>query len=244
MELKYYLEKAEQEGWAIGQFNFSDSKTLEAIVQAACALKALVIIGTSEGASKSVGLAQAVVLVKAYQAETGLPLFLNLDHGKSFGYIKKAIGAGYDAVHFDGSKLKLEQNIRETKKIVAYARTLGILVEGEVGEIGGVLTEPQDALKFVQETQVDSLAVAVGSIHGLRSSLDLKKLRAIKEKIGEVPLVLHGGSGVPEADVKKAIKSGVAKINISTALKIARSSQSIKFIVEDKIKLFGSAHKA
>ena len=107
MKLKYYLKKAEQEGWAVGQFNFSDSKTLKAIVQAAQATKAPVIIGTSEGESKSVGLAQAKALVKAYQQETGLPIFLNLDHGKSFGYIKRVIDSGYDSVHFDGSSLPL-----------------------------------------------------------------------------------------------------------------------------------------
>lgn len=244
MKLKSYLKKAEQEGWAVGQFNFADSKTLKAIVQAAGVMRAPVVIGTSEGESKSLGLAQAVALVKAYREETGLPLFLNLDHGKTFGYIKKAIGAGYGAVHFDGSKLLLEQNIRETKKVIAYARKFGVLVEGEVGVIGGALTDPQDTLKFIKATKVDSLAVAVGSIHGARSSLNLKRLKAIKEKIGKMPLVLHGGSGVSRNDIRKAIKLGVAKINISTALKIARSGQSIQFIVEDKIKLFGSVNKA
>jgi fructose-bisphosphate aldolase class II len=248
-DLKYYFNKALKEGWAIGQFNFSDVKTAGAIVRAAQKLRSPVILGTSERASKIVGLKQAVALAKGYQKETKLPIFLNLDHGRSFPYIKKAIEAGYEAVHFDGSDLSLEENIKETKKLINYAKKFRVLVEGEVGVIGGVLTKPQDALKFVNETNIDSLAVAVGNIHGIRPAginpnLNLERLKEIKNKLGSLPLVLHGGSGTPQQDIKKAIKLGVVKINISTELKKAALSGREEEVVEQKIKLFGSINKA
>jgi len=272
------FKKAQRGRWAIGQFNFSNLETLKAIVQAAEKLKSPTIVGTSEGESKFVGLEQAAALVKSYREKTKLPIILNLDHGRSFDYIKKAIDAGYDAVHFDGSGLSLEKNIQETKKVVNYARKHGVLVEGEAGVIGdvgkqkGVLTEPKDALRFVKETKVDSLAVAIGNLHGIEASginpkLNLKRLREIKEKIGNIPLVLHGGSGTPEADIKKAIKSGIVKININTELRMAYTNtlkksfqekpteivsykymplvvEAVQKIVEEKIRLFGSQNKA
>ncbi|PIQ98541.1 MAG: tagatose-bisphosphate aldolase, partial [Candidatus Nealsonbacteria bacterium CG11_big_fil_rev_8_21_14_0_20_39_9] len=166
----------------------------------------------------------------------------------------------------------------ETKKVVNYARKHGVLVEGEAGVIGdvgkqkGVLTEPKDALRFVKETKVDSLAVAIGNLHGIEASginpkLNLKRLREIKEKIGNIPLVLHGGSGTPEADIKKAIKSGIVKININTELRMAYTNtlkksfqekpteivsykymplvvEAVQRVVEEKIRLFGSQNKA
>jgi len=272
------FKKAQRGRWAIGQFNFSNLETLKAIVQAAEKLKSPTIVGTSEGESKFVGLEQAAALVKSYREKTKLPIILNLDHGRSFDYIKKAIDAGYDAVHFDGSGLSLEKNIQETKKVVNYARKHGVLVEGEAGVIGdvgkqkGVLTEPKDALRFVKETKVDSLAVAIGNLHGIEASginpkLNLKRLKEIKEKIGNIPLVLHGGSGTPEADIKKAIKSGIVKININTELRMAYTNtlkksfqekpteivsykymplvvEAVQRVVEEKIRLFGSQNKA
>jgi len=272
------FKKAQRGRWAIGHFNISNLETLKAIFQAAQKLKSPVIVGTSEGESKFLGLKQAASLIRSFKEETKLPIFLNLDHGRSFDYIKKAIDAGYDAVHFDGPGLSLEKNIQETKKVVNYARKHGVLVEGEAGVIGdvgkqkGVLTEPKDALRFVKETKVDSLAVAIGNLHGIEASginpkLNLKRLREIKEKIGNIPLVLHGGSGTPEADIKKAIKSGIVKININTELRMAYTNtlkksfqekpteivsykymplvvEAVQKIVEEKIRLFGSQNKA
>jgi len=121
--------------WAIGQFNVSDLESLKAIIQAAVKLKSPVIIGTSEGESKFLGLKQAVALIKSFREETGLPISLNLDHGKDIAYIKKALSAGYDAVHFDGSDLPFKKNIEITKKIIKIAKPKNILVEGEVGII-------------------------------------------------------------------------------------------------------------
>ena len=269
INLKHYLKKAQTQGFAVGQFNYANLNTLKAIVQAAQKTKSPVIVGTSEGESKSLGLKQAVALVKSYG---NLPIFLNLDHGKSFRYIKKAIDAGYDAVHFDGSEMDIKDNIKEAKEVVKYAKSHNVLVEGEVGIIGGKLTELADAVKFIQETQVDTLAVSVGTIHGIKNPgrlnppLNLKRLKEIKEKIGAVLLVLHGGSGTQESDIKKAIKRGIVKININTELRQAytaalkkvlkdkpKESASYKYMppvveavqkkVEEKIKLFGSANK-
>lgn len=265
--LKYYLKRAEKEKWAIGQFNFSNSKILKAIIQAAKNKKAPIIVGTSEGESKSIGLKQAVALVKSYRKETGLPIFLNLDHGKSFNYIKKAIKVGYDAVHFDGSKLPLNKNTKITKKVIKYAREKNVLVEGEVGVIGGVLTNPKETQEFLKETKVDSLAINVGTIHGIRKSginpqINLQRLKEIKKKTGRTSLVLHGGSGTSEKDIKAAIKLGVVKININTELRIAYTNTlkkvlkkkpkeitsykympevigAVQKVVEEKIKLFG-----
>lgn len=248
MTLEKYFKKAQKERWAIGQFNFSNFDVLASIVSAAEKMLSPVILGTSERAIGILGLESISSTVKDYQKKSRVPLFLNLDHGQSFGYIKKVVEAGYAAVQFDGSALLLEENIAQTKKIVAYARKFGVFVEGEVGVIGGEKTRPEDALRFVKDTKVNSLAVAVGNFHGGRSSaqnpnLDLKRLKEIKEKIGSFPLVLHGGSGTPPADVEEAIKIGVAKINISTELKMAADKAAVQKVVENKIILFGSKNK-
>ncbi len=287
MKIKEYFEKAQKEGWAVGQFNISNSETLRAIVQTAQILKSPVIIGTSEGESKFLGLKQAVALIKIFRKETKLPMFLNLDHGKSFGYIKKAIEAGYNMVHFDGSELPLSENIKITKKIVGIAHKKGVLVEGEVGFIPGSsqilnkapkikkedLTNPNEALKFIKVTGVDSLAISIGTLHGMKAlgenpHLNLQRLKEIRKKIGDKAfLVLHGGSGTPEEDIKNAIKLGIVKININTELRLAYTNalkkalkenpkettpykylpqviEAVQKVVEEKIKLFGSRNRS
>jgi len=284
--LKKYLKIAQKQKWAIGHFNFSNLETLRAIIQAAEKLKSPLILGTSEGESKFIGLKQAVALVNSYKKEKGLPIFLNLDHGQSFNYIKKAIDAGYEAVHFDGSKLFLKENIKETKKVVKYAKKFGVLVEGEVGVIGTDasriyrkkfeirekdLTNPADAERFVRETKTDSLAISIGTFHGievrgLNPRLRLERLKEIKKRAGDTFLVLHGGSGTPKEDIKKAIKLGIDKININTELRIAYTNalkkilkkkpkettpykympeaiKAVQKVVEEKIKLCGSANR-
>ncbi|MBI3559364.1 class II fructose-bisphosphate aldolase, partial [Candidatus Gottesmanbacteria bacterium] len=134
--LGYYFKKAQKEHWAIGQFNFSDFSQVKGIVEAAKKLHAPIILGTSEGESKFFGMKEAVAMRDVLRKETGLPIFLNLDHGKSFEYLKEAINAGYDMVHFDGSKLTLEENIATSKKMVSFAKKKGAVVEGEIGRIG------------------------------------------------------------------------------------------------------------
>lgn len=283
MNLIGYLKKAERENWAVGHFNISNLETLRAIILAAQKLKSPVIIGTSEGESKFIGLDQAVALVRSFRKETGLPVFLNLDHGHSLDYIKKAVEAGYDAVHFDGSKLPLSENIKMAKKVVAYARKKKVLVEGEVGFIKGSstvlekepeikeedLTDPKEAEIFLRETKVDSLAVNVGTFHGIRASginpkINLGRLKEIKERVKGVPLVLHGGSGTPSRDIKYSLKLGISSIHINTELRLAYTNSlkkavsgkeivpykympevisNIQKVVEGKIKLFGSINK-
>lgn len=286
MKFLNYLKKAQKEKWAIGQFNVSNLEGIKAVFQAAKNLQSPVIIGTSEGESKYLGLRQAVVLVEAFRKETGVPAGLNLDHSKSFEYIKEAIAAGYDMVHFDGSRLPLAENIEIAKKVVEYAHKKNILVEGEVGNIKGAsellqsnpeitdedLTKPQDAERFLLATKVDSLAISVGTFHGVSPSrenphINLSRLQEIK-KISQDKafLVLHGGSGTPENDIREAIKEGIVKINNNTELRIAfrealvnvlkekpqefspykylpDAVSAVQKIVEKKILLFNSANK-
>ena len=269
--LKYYLKKAQKEKWAIGQFNFSNAEILQAIIQAAKKSRSPLILGTSTGECQFFDPKKAVVLTEFFRQETGLPVFLNLDHGKSLDYIKEVIAAGYQAVHFDGSDLPLKKNIETTKKVVTYARKRNVLVEGEVGVIGGDLTNPQDALDFVKQTGVDSLAISVGTLHGINKSgqnppINLKRLAEIKKKVGSIPLVLHGGSGTPLKDIKAAVKLGIVKVNFNTELRRAFTNSlklfleknpteatpykylpqailSVQKIVEEKIKLLNSVNK-
>ncbi len=284
--LKQYFQKAQKEKFAIGQFNFSDLTQMKGIVVTAEKTKSPVILGTSEGESNFFGLEEAVALRNVLRKRTGLPIFLNLDHGKSFEYLKQAIDAGYDMVHFDGSRLTLEENMNRTKEVVKYAKWKGVLVEGEVGRIGTDssklysdkfqikeedLTKAEEAKEYVKKTGVNLLAVSIGNFHGIEISgvcpnLRLDVLEKIRKEIGGVLLVLHGGSGTPEDDVKKAIETGVAKININTELRLAFSGnlrkalngdmeevvpykylpaaqKSVEKVVELKINLFGSAAK-
>jgi len=251
--LKYYFKKAYKEHFAIGQFNFSDFSQVKGIVEAAKNLKSPIILGTSEGESKFVGLQEAVAMRNVLRKKTGLPIFLNLDHGKSYAYVKQAIEAGYDMVHFDGSKLPLEGNIKITKKVVAAAKRKNTVVEGEVGRIGTDasrvytekfqikeedLTRLEDAALYVKKTGVNVLAVSIGTFHGIDISgvspnLRLDALRQIKAK-ADLPFVLHGGSGTPEQDVKEAIALGIAKININTETRLAFSNALRKKLEIDK----------
>ncbi len=251
--LKHYFKKAHKEHWAIPQFNFSDWSQVKGIVAAAQALKSPIILGTSEGESKFVGLEEAVAMRNALRKKTGLPIFLNLDHGKSFEYLKEAIAVGYDMVHFDGSKLPLDENIKISKKVVAAAKRKGIVVEGEVGKIGtdgsriyeekfeikeGELTDPKEAELYMKKTGVTVLAISVGTFHGMDSAghsphIRMDRLREV-HRLVQVPLVLHGGSGTPEADVKEAIRLGIGKTNVNTETRLAFSSTLRKKLEIDK----------
>jgi len=287
--LKYYFQKAATENFAIGQFNFSDFTQMKAIVETAEKLKSPIILGTSEGESIFFGFEEAVALRNILREKYNLPIFLNLDHAKTFEYAKKAIDAGYDMVHIDGSKLFLQDNIKLTNQVVKYAKSGGwtkekVLVEGEVGKIGTEsskvyteklkineqdLTRPGEAKEFVNQTKVDLLAVGIGNFHGVQSSgenpnLRIDILQKIKENVGDVGIVLHGGSGTPKTDIKEAIKNGVVKININTELRKAfadglkkslNSGEIVPYkflldakilvgkIIEEKIQLFDSINK-
>jgi fructose-bisphosphate aldolase class II len=278
MNLIKCIKRAKREGWAIGQFNVSNLETMKAVIAAALKEKSPVIIGTSEGESSFLGLKEAAALARVFK-EKGASLFLHLDHGKTFDYIKKAVDAGYDSVHFDGSKLPLNENISVTKKVMAYCKKRGIQVEGEVGSIGGSstilkeipklsMTEVKEAERFARETNVDSLAVSVGNFHGVSClgdpEIDFLRLKEISKAVKDTPLVLHGGSGIPGRNIKKAIELGMAKVNVNTDLRVAytetlrnvlKSGEIVPYkympeviakvqkIVEDKITLFQSKNK-
>ena len=281
MLLKLF-KKAQKEKWAIGHFNFSTIEQLRGIAQAGKKLKAPVIVAVSGGEARFLGLEQIVAMVRVLEQKIGHPLFLHLDHGRDLDYIKKAVDLGFDSVHCDYSHLNLSRNIELTKKAVAYAHKKNILTEGELGYIKGSsklyklknlniskkeLTDPKEVEKFVKQTKVDSLAIAVGSAHGRYAgpeNLDFERLKEIKQSANAF-LVLHGGSGIPTKHLKKAIKIGIQKINVNTDLRIIwkeslkkalnngqevkpynilpQVEKQIQTKVEKYIKLFGSQNK-
>lgn len=247
MSLKQYFKRAQKEKWALGSFNFAKEQIFRAIVRANQKLKSPAILAISERSSRLFGLKKAVKLFKKIKG----PFFLHLDHSTSFEYIKKAINLGFKSVHFDGSQLPFKKNIEITKKVVRYANPRNVLVEGEIDVLGGKLTDPRQVKTFISQTKVDALAVDVGTVHGIMKSgknppLHLKRLREIKEKAGNTPLVFHGGSGTADKDIKAAIKLGVIKININTELKNAYQKggeKEVEKTVKRKIILFGSKNK-
>lgn len=238
MILKDYLKKAQKQKFAIGQFNFSTLEQLRGILAAAQKMKSPVILGTSEKESKFLGLKEILALVEISKMEYKVPVFLNLDHGKDLDYIKKAIDLGYSAVHFDGSDLSLEKNMKYAKKVVEYAHKKGVLVEGELEDIEkGNLSSLNEVERFAKETKVDSLAIAIGSRHGFYRDVKLNfdRLKEIKEKMNTF-LVLHGASGIPNVQIKKAINLGIVKININTELRLAWKRTLAKSLKAQEIK--------
>lgn len=241
--LKDYFVKARKEQWALAQFNVSCAEQLQGVVEAGVQAQSPLLIGTSEGDASFFTPQLAVNLVAFWKKETGLPIFLNFDHGKSFEVLERAAKAGYDALHFDGSRLPFEENITLAKQVVALARKHRIsVVEGEFSEVPGghsdlhneeapVLgdqdyTDPSQAADFVKRSGVDSLAVMVGTLHGIFKTtqpLNIQRLQEIAGR-GIEFLVLHGGSGTPEQELKEAIRTGVVKINVSTDLRVAFSN--------------------
>ena len=247
MTLKETIKKAEITKVAIGHFNISTIEQLWAIFRAANGLEVPVIIGVSEGERDFIGPKQAVLLVRSIREEYKYPIFINADHTYSFDRVKEAIDLGFDSVIFDGAKLSLEENIHTTKKCVDYARQVSkteereILVEGELGYIGssskildeipegaavGIenITTVDDAKRFVTETGVDLFSPAIGSIHGALKSthdpdLNIERLKEIKRAIN-IPLVLHGGSGLTDDNFTKAINAGISVIHINTEIRI------------------------
>ncbi|MDP2641383.1 MAG: ketose-bisphosphate aldolase [Candidatus Yanofskybacteria bacterium] len=283
--LKEYFVRAKEEGWALAQFNVSCAEQLQGVVEAGVQSHSPLLIGTSEGDAGFFTLAFAVNLVAFWKKETGLPIFLNFDHGKSFEVLERAAQAGYDALHFDGSRFPLEENVAIAKRVVILARKHRIsVVEGEFSEVPGghsdlheqeapVLTDQdytnsEDAAEFVKKSGVGSLAVMVGTLHGIFKTthpLNIKRLQEISER-GIEFLVLHGGSGTPEQELKEAIQNGVVKINVSTDLRIAftntlketleenpteiapynilpKSVEAVKRIALSWIEIVGSANK-
>jgi len=237
------IKQFENNKTALGHFNVSDLTALKAIFETARGLNLPVIIGVSEAERDFIGVKQISALIKSLREEFSYPMYLNADHTHSLEKIKQAMEAGFDAVMFDGSDFPFEENISRTKEVVEYVKSANreILVEAELGAIKGNsvilrtsdvrqikpedLTAPEQAAEFVKQTGVDLFAPAVGNLHGIiesqgNPSLDISRISEIKKAVN-VPLVLHGGSGIRDADFISAIDAGVSIVHINTELRIA-----------------------
>jgi len=275
---KELLQRAFEEHYAIGAFNANNMEQIQAIVEAAQEERAPVILQVSQGAIRYAGLEMAAGMVKIIASQVDIPVVLHLDHGTSFEQNMLCLRAGFTSLMFDGSKLPFEENVAITRKVCEVAHAVGIPVEAELGQVLQVtdnvtpedvekaMTDPDQAAEFIRLTGADSLAVAIGSIHAMRSqeaTLDIDRLKAIRKKVN-VPLVLHGSSGVKNESLLEAIENGISKINVATYLNqafmrglreglekmpdevdprkvLAISREYVKEAVREKIRLFGSA---
>lgn len=254
VSMKEMLIKAKEEGYAVGQFNVNNLEFTQAILQAAEEEKSPVILGVSEGAARYMGGFYPVVqLIKALIKEYNVtvPVAIHLDHGSSFEKCMQAIRAGFTSVMIDGSHLPLEENIALTKKVVDAAHAVGVSVEAELGRIGGqeddikvddaeaMYAIPAECKELVERTGVDCLAPALGSVHGPykgKPKLGFKQMQEISE-LTNVPLVLHGGTGIPTEDIQRAIKFGHAKINVNTENQIA-SAKVVRQVLDENPDLY------
>jgi len=242
--LREILEQAEASRVAVGHFNISDLVTLKAVFEAARELNVPVVVGASEGEREFMGVRQVAALVRSLREEYSLPIFLNADHTHSLASAVEAAKAGFDWIVFDLSTLPFEDNIRQTKAAVEALKAINpaILVEGEIGDIGSGseihdaapdlqkgLTSPAEAKQFVEETRVDTLAPAVGNMHGMLKSmvagdtkkrLEIERIRAIKAE-ARTFMTLHGASGTDDDDLRKAIAAGITVVHINTELRVA-----------------------
>ena len=282
---KEMLEKAKAGHYAVGQFNINNLEWAKAILLTAEEMKSPVILGVSEGAGKYMcGYKTIVGMVNGMIECLGItvPVAIHLDHG-SYEGAYKCIEAGFSSVMFDGSHYPIEENIAKTKELVAVCNEKGLSIEAEVGSIGGEedgvigggeVASP-DECKMIADLGVTMLAAGIGNIHGKYpanwTGLNFEVLAKISEKVGDMPLVLHGGTGIPEDMIKKAISLGVSKINVNTECQLSFAAATRKYIeagkdlegkgfdprkllapgveaikatVREKIELFGSANKA
>ena len=238
--LKEVLKEANDLNMAVGAFNTHNLEMLPAIIKAAVKEKTPVIVQTSCGTANYIGHKNLVSICKSMADEYGAEVVLHLDHAKDYDEIRKAIDAGYSSVMFDGSSLPLKENILGTKRVVAYAKTYGVSVEAELGTVGGTedgiavaqdevrYTDPADAVEFVKQTGIDALAVAIGTNHGQyksKTNINFERLKEIKDVV-DIPLVIHGGTGVKEEDVKKVIDLGIRKFNVGTELLVGWNRES------------------
>ena len=282
---KEMLEKAKAGHYAVGQFNINNLEWTKSVLLTAEELKSPVILGVSEGAGKYMtGFKTVAAMVKAMDEELGItvPVALHLDHG-SYEGCYKCIKAGFTSIMFDGSHYPIEENVEKTKELVKIVADHGMSLEAEVGSIGGeedgVIGKGEcadpDECKAVADLGVDMLAAGIGNIHGKYpenwEGLSFETLDAIQQKTGIMPLVLHGGTGIPEDMIKKAIDLGVSKINVNTECQLsfaeatrkyieagkdlegkgfdprkllAPGAEAIKATVKEKMELFGSVGKA
>lgn len=272
------LRAAYEGHFAVGAFNANNMEQVQGIVEAAVEERAPVILQVSQGAIRYAGLEFAAAMVRTAAAEVDVPVVLHLDHGTDFDQNIRCLRAGFTSLMYDGSKTPYEDNIRVTAQVAHMAHVCGIPVEAELGkvlqstdgvteaEVQAAMTDPDQALDFVQRTCCDSLAVAVGSVHAMQEAqaeLDIDRIKRIDAKVG-IPLVLHGSSGVKEESEVDAIQYGIAKINVATMLNqafvrglceaidkdptnvdprkwLTVSRDAVKEVVRHKIRLFGSS---
>ncbi len=241
MTARDWFEKAQKENFAIGAFNVDNLEIFKGIITAAKNKNSPVMVEFSPGEAGYFGLKNLVDMVVNAREEYKIPILLNLDHSKTVQDCRAAIAQpGFDDVHFDGSHLDVEENIKGAKEVVALAHAKGIIVEGELDKLGGssevhdeeideaVLrqsySDPKRALRFVSESGIDIFAAVFGNIHGTfptQPDLDIALLTQIKGALPDTFLSLHGGSGIPAVQVQSAIKAGIVKVNINTELRIA-----------------------
>lgn len=231
VSMKEMMIQGKKQGYAIGQFNLNNLEYTQAILQAAEAEKSPVILGVSEGAARYMGGFNTVVMmVKGLMKDYGttVPVAIHLDHGSSFEKCKEAIEAGFTSVMIDASSKPLEENIETTKKVVDFAKQHNVSVEAELGVVGGqeddiiaegvIYADPAECKELVDKTGIDCLAPALGSVHGPykgEPNLGFEEMEEISKQ-GDIPLVLHGGTGIPTKDIQRAISLGTSKINVNT----------------------------
>lgn len=276
---KQMLYKADREGYAVGAFNVENMEMVMAVIRACEETNSPAILQTTPSTVKYAGLDMYYANVATAAKKADVPIALHLDHGNSFELAMQALHTGYTSIMIDGSKLALDENIALSKSVADVCRACGIPVEAELGKVGGKeddmscddpgYTDPDDAVRFVNETGVTSLAVAIGTAHGIykgEPKLDVERLSEIR-KVISIPLVLHGASGVPDEAVKDCIRRGISKVNFATELRIAFSngikeylakdpevfdpkkycalgSEKVTALVKEKIAVCGSAGKA
>ncbi len=276
VNLKEVLPAAQKGGYGVGLFNTTDTDMLQAVIDAAEELNSPVIVGTAEILLPYGELKLMAPAVVAAAKRAKVPVVVHYDHGLTFGRCMEALQLGFTSVMFDGSVKKYDENIAETREVVKIAHAFGATVEGEIGHVGqaasgddraeDMYTTVDEALAYYDATGVDALAVSFGTAHGVYKSkpkLNLARLGEIHKAVN-VPLVLHGGSGLSEEDFKNSIKNGIAKVNIFTDMELAgvramqegiaagldyleirnRKVEAIRETVKEKIRIFGSVNKA
>jgi tagatose 1,6-diphosphate aldolase GatY/KbaY len=245
VDSRHMLADAQKNGYAIAAFNIENMEMAQAVTDAARELKAPVILQTTSSTLRYANPTVFAAMVRALAERVSVPVVMHLDHGDGYALAAQAAQGGYTSLMIDGSALPFEDNIAVTNKV----RTLGLPVEAELGSIGGKeddtegrsdsYTDPEQAADFVRQTRVDSLAVAIGTAHGVYAKapcLDIERLKSIRQKT-TVPLVLHGASGLTDEVVRECIREGIGKVNFATELRIAYSD-GVKACIKDNPGVF------
>jgi len=245
--MKNLLQKAHKNNYAVGAFNINNMEFLQAFVAGAEKMNAPLILQVSERIIPYIGMENVSRMTEAIIKDVSIPVALHLDHGSKFTSIMEAIRVGFSSVMIDGSTKEFKENIELTKKVVEAAHSVGVSVEAELGTIAGtedghtieeknaMYTDPEKAQEFVEKTGIDALAVAIGTAHGVykgKPELDFERLKKIKKLI-DMPIVLHGASGVSDEDLMTAVKYGVNKVNFNTDFQQAFSKRVKEIFADD-----------